>query len=82
MKHYVINGYKRVSKSEARKLYDDGKTICVVPCYIRPKNQQGMYAMINKYDEDTNFDDIINAYEIYNCINKAVGTYAAFYILA
>lgn len=84
-----IKEWKRVSKREARKLYDDGVTIRVCPVKVDPCNE--IYPMsfdINKNDQfevepfewELKFDSRVNQFEYYNCNYNETGKYAAFYV--
>jgi hypothetical protein len=82
MNNVEMSGYKRISKKQARKLYDSGKDIRVVPCKYRPDNEWIKFNINNTYESATSqrtFDKIINDIEYYNCCYET-GYYAAFYI--
>lgn len=69
----------RISKSEARKLYDRGEIICLCPCKLRPFTSR-YYEFITEADrtEKKGFDELINSMEFYNC-NSETGKYVSFY---
>lgn len=74
--------YKRITKKEARKLFDSGNALVVIPCKLAPFTPWHMECIIdgfNKESEDRTFDRIINAFIFYNC-NYETGYYPAFYI--
>ena len=74
--------YKRISKKQARKLFDDGRTIIVVPCKCRLFTGWNLECIIDGYnveEPDRTFDKIINMFIYYNC-NNELGYYPAFYI--
>lgn len=93
MKSIKINGYKRVSKREARKAYNNGNTIRLTPCNMRPDNMWGVYADANVnattevlFDgfnttvaRERDFDTVCNAFAYYNCATE-MGRYPAFYV--
>ncbi len=93
MKDITFNGYKRISKPAARKIYNDGGVIRLVPCNIRPVNYWDYYADAQKdqftqvdYDgfnatvaRNKEFETVVNAFTYYNC-NSETGKYPAFYI--
>lgn len=66
----------RISKAQARKLYDNGGTITIVPCNLRP----GAWGVdINNADGRT-FDAVVNEFAYYNCGYAETGRRPAFYI--
>ena len=71
---------KRISKSEARKLYNNGIDISIVPCNMRPNSMWYSGIWYNGNISDINFDTLVRDFEIYNCIDSETGKYAAFYI--
>ena len=80
MKNIEMNGFKRISKQEARKRFKLGETIRFVPCKCRPDNMQGFYCDVNIYYPGTTFYNLIRSYEIFNCHTNETGRYAACYI--
>lgn len=74
MNRSFINGYNRISKTAARKLYLEGKSIFLSPvnscnlCEITPDVK----------DPFRSFDKDVNAFEFYNC-NSSTSRYSAFY---
>lgn len=93
MKQLIVNGYRRVSKSTAKKLYDAGETIRLCACHMRPTALYTAYCDANKKSpaiicedgfqtvvaRNKNFDTIVLAYTCYNC-NANSGKYPAYYI--
>ena len=84
MLNVEMNGYKRIRKNEARRLYDDGATIYLLPCKVYPDDDHPWIKPneLKKRDEYTIgnlFDKHIDAFEYYNC-NAELGYYTAFYI--
>ena len=83
MNDYRISGYKRIDKREARKLYNAGKDVFVVPCRINPNNCWGLGMWVNidnEYVFENDFDKVISYYEMYNCQYNEWGRYSAYYI--
>jgi len=79
---------RKVNKTLARKMFNDGKTIYILPCKIPLNNVWVQPYIINKtiansiYNqtfEVIGFDTIINNFELYNC-NYESGYYATYYI--
>lgn len=70
----------RITKAEARKRWDAKQRLYIAPCNLRPGGPWGMSAEINSSNAYYNtFDDVVNDFEYYNCINSETGTYASFY---
>lgn len=67
---------KRINMTQARKLYNNGASIVIVPCNLRPG---GWGTEVSKAT-DGDFDRLVNAYTYYNCIGAEVGRYPAYYI--
>lgn len=72
--------FKRVTISQARKMYNEGHTIYIVPSKIYPSYDN---VWIQPYKasikENGDFEKFIASYEYYNC-NNEVGRVANFYI--
>lgn len=77
--------YIKVNKTKARNLFNQGKTVYIVPCKVRfDFNNMWIkpYEINNsKIDEYTTFDTIINSFEYYNC-NYELGYYTSYYVQA
>lgn len=74
--------YKRVNKPTARKMYNCGITILLLPCKVRFDNEWVKpYSMSLMTSEETEnrFDRAVNTYEYYNC-NAELGYYASYYV--
>ena len=89
MNRVEINGWVRVSKRMARKLYDAGKTIRLCPVKCHPCNEY--YPMsfdmnkedkfdVEPFDWEKTFDARTNKFEYYNCQFNELGKYSAFYV--
>ena len=66
----------RVNKRRARKAYNNGQTVLVFPCNLRPDFFGVTIQKSNDWDSD--FDKKINEFEFYNCSNSETGRYAGF----
>lgn len=72
------NRWERVNRRQARKSYDDGKKIIIIPCKLDPSNPWHPYAMpSNKWGDS--FDDTTNYYASINCTNET-GRYLSYYV--
>ena len=78
MKHYEIDGFKRITKQAAKKLYNDGKLVYFCPVNLRPGWPYNPQVLIDNSD-DSSFEKAVIAFEWYNCINTETGKYTAFY---
>ena len=89
MNQITVDGWKRISKKAARKLYNEGKTIRLCPVKIHPCNEY--YPMsfdmnkddkfdVEPFDWELEFDTRVNRFEYYNCQYNELGRYAAFYV--
>lgn len=80
--------YKRVRKNVARRLFNEGVKIYLLPCKIReefiskstdPFCLFVVETSLDEEDETKTFDKVVNAFEYYNC-NSEAGYYAKYYI--
>lgn len=84
---------KRINKKVARRLYNEGHSVYVVPCKIYPSFTGGWLAPIelnkSRIEEEYagspilielyDFDSRVNNFEFYNCCYE-LGYYAAYYV--
>ena len=78
MRNITINGYKRISKRTAERLYNSGEPVLLCPVKLVPGGAWGNGCIVTK-ENGTNFEQVLNAFEYYIC-NNETGNYAAFYI--
>ncbi len=75
---------KKITKAEAKKLYESGKSIYLNPSKMRPNGvwHQAMKvskaSLDNKLSHAPSFDKLVNEYHYYNC-NKEMGLVVHFY---
>ena len=76
-----IDGYSRISKAAARKLYDAGQAVYFCACNLRPgwPYNPECRVQLALTDPET-FDNIVNAFTFYNCTGAETGKYPAFYV--
>jgi len=83
-----MNGYKRISKRMAEKLYNSDGTINLAPCKVCP-DDKGMWVTpysankketFDRYQKDQTFDQLVNSFEYYNCQHNELGKYTSFYV--
>ena len=78
MKQTIINGYKRITKQTAEHLYNIGQPVLFCPVKLIPGGPWFNGCIITRKDGRT-FEQVLHAFEYYNC-NNATGNYTAFYI--
>jgi len=78
---FTENGFtfERISKKIARTAFNNGLTVFFCPCKMRPFNNPWGGAVPVKKSNET-FEQVLNAYEYYNCNYNELGKYTAFYI--
>jgi hypothetical protein len=80
----VMDGYIRVTKTRARRLHDEGKSVYLQSCNFVPVNMWQdaleMPSETDMRDEAWDFDTYVRNYEFYNCTCAEQGYYAAYYI--
>ena len=79
MRNISINGYRRVSKHAARKLYEKGEPVLFCPVNLIPGGMWDHGCIITK-EEGRTFEQVLNSFEYYNCIDSSTGYYTAFYV--
>ena len=77
--------WSRIDKRCARGLYNKGISIVVIPDNLKPFSDFAFEVYLNKEVDtisglETDFNKRVNAFEIYNCINRETGYHAAFYM--
>ena len=78
--------WERIDKRRARGLYNKGVSIVITPDNLRPFTMRCNEIEVNttiSRDIDNkpyDFDNIVNCFEVYNCINRETGYRAAFYM--
>ena len=71
--------YTRINKSEARKLYNLGRPIAVLPCKANPNSP--WFSTVSKESTDKDFDTLVNEFIYYNCNTSELGRRPAFYVV-
>lgn len=74
---------ERISKRQARKLFDAGETVYMQSCKFHPFGMWSQAYSVNKNQDNMiyapeTFDNIVNNFEYYNCSYEQ-GYYASFY---
>lgn len=80
MNSYTINGYTRISKARAHKIWAaDRAPVYACPCKLRPGAPwypEGKLTL----DTIVTFDALTRAAETALCINSTTGKYLAYYV--
>ena len=89
MNNYTITSnagvtYTRVSKATARRLYNQGYCLYVVPVKVNPDNFWGIGCIIDNaaVDPEKEFQKVVNSFTWYNCNYNELGKYPAFYTIS
>ena len=78
--HIQENGnIKRVNKTVARKAFDAGADVYLLPHKVRFDNMWVSPSKIKKARNGDTFEKYVNAYIYYNCQYKELGTYPSFF---
>ena len=73
---------RQISKTRARRLYDEGKTVYLQSCKMRFRSVWTSPCPMNKEScawKDHTFDSLVNEYAYYNCDNER-GKYPCFFV--
>ena len=81
LKNTTLN-YTRINKREARKLYNLGRPITILPCKANPNSPWFSNSTVSKESTDKDFDALVNEFTYYNCNTAELGRYPAFYVVA
>lgn len=72
----------RINKAQARKAFNLGRDVFIVPVKMMPTNDWGTTINRNQplgIGRTRSFDEIVNAFIFYNCLSET-GYYPAFYV--
>ena len=72
--------YTRINKSKARKLYNLGRPIVVLPCKANPNSPWFSNSTVSK-ESGRDFDTLVNEFIYYNCNTSELGRRPAFYVV-
>lgn len=73
--------YTRINKSKARKLYNLGRPITVLPCKANLSSPWFSNSIVSKESTDKDFDALVNEFTYYNCNTSELGRRPAFYTI-
>jgi hypothetical protein len=78
---YTESGYtfKRVTKTAARRAYNNGLRVILCPCNLRPGHPWYPETSISGKAAAT-FESQLNAFEYYNLRGQATGRYTSYYL--
>ena len=77
-----MESYNKINKPTARKMYNLGCSIMLLPCKVRLDNEWVKPTTISLFDSEydiNEFNRAVNDYEYYNC-NAELGYYAHYYV--
>lgn len=89
---YTENGFtfERIDRATARRAYINGLSVVACPVNLRPGKPYHPETVLNRKNREqftadeigvkNDFNNLINLFEYYNCINSETGKYTAFYI--
>lgn len=87
MRNYTFteNGFtfKRINKAQAKRAYNNGLTVRFCPVNLCPGSPFRLDMDMNKVQQncaEVDFEQLVNAFEFYNCGSNETGKYTAFYI--
>ena len=72
--------YTRINKPEARKLYNLGRPIVVLPCKANPNSPWFSNSTVSK-ESGRDFNTLVNEFIYYNCNTSELGRRPAFYVV-
>ena len=79
-KNTTLN-YTRINKREARKLYNLGRPITILPCKANPNSPWFSNSAVSKESADKNFDALVNEFAYDNCNTSELWRRPAFYAI-
>ena len=71
----------KITKGLARKLYNDGEMVMIIPNRVRPDSVLASWTTKPAGDPDADFDKLCNAIHYYNC-SPETGMSLAYYAKA
>lgn len=95
MNKIEIGGYTRISKSAAKKAFNNGENVYMLPCKVSPNSywiipvkmsrKERLKTEINNgivsvVPRNDLFECECNEFSYYNCNNNETGNYIAFYV--
>lgn len=80
MKQIKTKNWKRISKRTAKKYYNEGKGVYLLPCNFNPENIWQAPMLVKYSQEKDYFNRSVIAFEYYNCGDRERGYYAAYYV--
>lgn len=79
MTNKYFYGWKRITKTAARKEFNAGRNVLFIPVNMPVNRDYYCNQVVLNNNKKENFDTLCNHFEFYNC-NNETGKYAAFYI--
>lgn len=75
MNNIKFQYFERITKTKARKIYENGGGVYIIPAKCYPA---GVWVSAMVLPNGRAFDSVVNEYTYYNC-NNFLGKYPAFY---
>ena len=79
MRQYNDGHYIRITKTEARWRFDTGEAIVLCASNLKPGAAWHPECIIEKQGFYDLFENKVNVFEFYHCVNSETGRYTAFY---
>lgn len=81
MNRYEVNGYTRISKATARKIYNGGGAVWFCPVNLRPGSMwHPEWRIVNNPADPVTFEKHVDRFTFYTCIDAETGRYIVFYV--
>lgn len=75
--------YTRINKIQARKIYNAGGSIVILPCHANPRSIWFSGSDFSKENSgNRTFENLVNDYTYYNCNDTILGKRPGFWILS
>lgn len=71
--------FEKISPAEAKARYEGNQDFVMVASKLRPDCFEAMQVSIFTRMEGHTFENLVNAYRYYHCINRETGRRVAFY---
>ena len=78
MNNIKFQDFERITKPQARKIYENGGGVYIIPAKCYPSGVWVSAYMMQNTNGARPFDSVVNEYTYYNC-NNYLGKYPAFY---
>lgn len=82
MREYTDKNFQRISKTDAKRLYNMGLDVYFCPVNLRPGSPYnlGIWENRNLEGQYSTFEALENAFTAFNCTSNETGRYIAYYV--